>query len=66
MTEAAQPFGKYPDPDDPTAVTQQAGEKMFRTSMAGMERVYDLLAQDLREMFGLECLDEHQSLSNSM
>ena len=39
---------------------------MFRTSMAGMERVYDLLAQDLREMFGLECLDEHQSLSNSM
>ena len=66
MTEAAQPFGKHPDPDDPTAVTQQVGEKMFRTSMAGMERVYDLLAQDLREMFGLECLDEHQSLSNSM
>ena len=62
MTEAAQPFGKHPDPgDDPTAVTQQAQE-LYRTSMAGMERVYDLLARDLREMHGLQRLDEHQSL----
>ena len=65
MTEAAQPFGKYPDPEDPTAVTTQQVQELHRTSMAGMERVYDLLARDLREMLGLQRLDEHESLLNS-
>ena len=65
MTEAAQPFGKYPDPEDPTAVTTQQVQALHRTSMAGMERVYDLLARDLREMLDLQRLDEHESLLNS-
>ena len=64
MTGVAQPFAKLPDPEDPVAVTQQQVQEMYRSSMSGMERVYDLLARDLREMLGLERLDEHQSLDS--
>jgi len=64
MQGAAKPFAKYPDPDDPTAVTQRQSEEMYRNTTSGMERVYDLLARDLREMLGLERLDEHRSLDN--
>ena len=56
MTEAAQPA-----PDDPTAMTQQKAQEIYRSSISGQEQVYDLLAQDLREMLGLAHLDDHRS-----
>jgi len=34
----------------------------FTTSLMGLNIVYDLLARDLRELLGLEKLDEHQKL----
>jgi len=34
----------------------------FKTSMLGLNVVYELLARDLRELLGLEKLDEHQKL----
>jgi hypothetical protein len=34
----------------------------FEISMLGLNLVYDLLARDLRELLGLEKLDEHQNL----
>lgn len=64
MQGAAQPFATYPDLEEPTAVKQRQAEEMRRSSTSGMERVYDLLARDLREMLGLEPLDEHRSLDS--
>lgn len=54
MTEVAQP-----DPEDPTSVTPQKAQEIYRSSISGLEQVHDLLAQDLREMLGLDHLDEH-------
>lgn len=34
----------------------------FKTSMLGLNVVYELLARDLRELLGLEKLEEHQKL----
>jgi hypothetical protein len=65
MTESAQPFSQYPSDDaDHDAMQRSAGE-MYKRSLAGMERVYDLLARDLREMLGLERLKEHESLDSN-
>jgi hypothetical protein len=61
MTKSAQPFAKRSAADSDEVVLEHARE-MHRKSLAGMERVYDLLARDLREMLGLEPLDEHRKL----
>ena len=60
MTTSAQPFAEYADDDD--EATQQLAREIYVKSLAGMERVYDLLARDLRDMLGLERLDEHHGL----
>jgi hypothetical protein len=60
MTKSAQTFREYPG--DESVVTQAQAQEMYASGMSGMQRVYDLLARDLREMLGLELLDEHLSL----
>jgi hypothetical protein len=60
MTKGAQIFATYPK--DTTIVTEQQAQDMFTSSMSGIERVYNLLARDMRDMLGLEGLDEHRSL----
>ena len=56
MTAVAQPAA-----DNPTAMTPQKAQEIYRSSISGQEQVYDLLAQDLREMLGLAHLDERGS-----
>lgn len=55
MTKAAQPVTPNASDNAPTA---QQSQEMHRVSVAGMERVYELLARDMRAMLGLERLDE--------
>lgn len=59
MTKSAQAFGPN---HDPASVSAKEGREMYNASLDGMERVYNLLARDLRAMLGLEPLGEHREL----
>jgi hypothetical protein len=61
MTKSAQAFGPSRNP-----ATNSAEEwlKMRNSSLSGLERVYNLLARDMRAMLHLELLDEHRNLDN--
>lgn len=62
MTKGAKHFAEYPK--GPNAETAEQAQEMYTTSMSGLDRVYDLLARDLREMLALEELDEHRLLDS--
>jgi hypothetical protein len=54
MTKGSQAFAHYPETSD--SVSPQVAQQMFTSSVNGLERVYDLLAKDLRKLFGLQPL----------
>ena len=60
MTQGSRLFAESLD-DAPEPTPEQATET-YKSSIAGMERVYDLLARDMRSMLGLERLEEHRAL----
>jgi hypothetical protein len=62
MTKVSQAYANYEEHSKETIEQSQA---MYTSTMHGLERVYNLLARDLREMFGLDELEEHR-LSNNL
>jgi hypothetical protein len=54
MTRGSRAFTTYPAEQD--SVSPQDVQRLFTSSIDGFERVYDLLARDLRKLYGLEPL----------
>ncbi len=63
MTKSAQTFRPA---RDPSSISIEEGRAMRDASLAGLERVYNLLARDLRAMLNLERLDEHRDLDKDV